>query len=475
MSATGIGGKMPKGVKLSHTPDGTAYASVKVDGHKETWPIRSRQFRSHLKWKASTGTKAERKRLTDQALKDLVDILEYRAKTEFLESPVNLRVAGRRQKLYLDLADKDRRVVEITGAGWKIIKTPPVNFVRPEGMLPLPEPIDDGTGIKKLRQLVNVRGPNFKLVILWAVAALRPTGPYAILDFTGGQGSAKSFAGKVLKQLIDPAKAPARTLPKSERDLMISAGNSLILAFDNVSKISLQMSDALCRLATGAGLSTRKLYLDSEEVFFEACRPVIINGIGDIITRNDLADRSLIINMRTIKEEDRIPERILWRNFEDARPMILGALLTGVSAAIKNLDRIDLDSYPRMADFLEWVVAAAPAFGWEEQAIIRAYEKNMKMASQSCFEADVVALSVYELMKERLELRESPADLLQMLEERKPEVARDRYWPKAPNQLSNRLKEATPALLAKGIDVKFKRSGGIRAIELRRAKRNDVL
>lgn len=125
-----------------------------------------------------------------------MDILEYRAKTEFPESPVYLRVAGRREKLYLDLAYKDRRVVEITRAGWKIKKTLPVNFVRSEGMLPLPEPIDDGTGIKKLKQFINVRGSAFKLVVLWLVSALRPTGPYPILDFTGGQGSAKSFAGK---------------------------------------------------------------------------------------------------------------------------------------------------------------------------------------------------------------------------------------------------------------------------------------
>lgn len=65
MSSTGIAGKIPKGVKLFRTPDGTGYASVRVDGHKETWQIRSRQFRSHLKWKTSTGTKAEKKRLTD--------------------------------------------------------------------------------------------------------------------------------------------------------------------------------------------------------------------------------------------------------------------------------------------------------------------------------------------------------------------------------------------------------------------------
>ena len=145
--------KILKGVRLFHTPDGTGYASVKVNGHKETWPIRSRQFRSHLKWKTATGTKSGKNRLTDQALKDVVDILEYKAKTEFPESLVHLRVAGRREKLYLDLADKDRRVVQISEAGWKIIKVPLVNFVRPEGMLALPVPTDDGTGLKEVEAI----------------------------------------------------------------------------------------------------------------------------------------------------------------------------------------------------------------------------------------------------------------------------------------------------------------------------------
>jgi putative DNA primase/helicase len=233
------------------------------------------------------------------------------------------------------------------------------------------------------------------------------------------------------------------------------------------------MSNALCRLATGGGLSTRKLYSDAEEAYFEACRPVIINGIGDIVTRNDLADRALIITLPTIKKENRIPERVLWPQFEEARPMILGALLTGVSAAIRNLDGVNLETYPRMADFLEWAVATAPACGWGAKAIVSAYEKNIGVASQACFEADVVALAIYELMRERQVLRETPANLLQMLAERKPEAARDKYWPKAPNQLSNRLKEAASALETKGINVKFRRSGGTRTIELGRADAKD--
>jgi hypothetical protein len=34
---------------LFHTPIGTAYADFVVDGHRETWPVRSLRFRAWLR------------------------------------------------------------------------------------------------------------------------------------------------------------------------------------------------------------------------------------------------------------------------------------------------------------------------------------------------------------------------------------------------------------------------------------------
>jgi hypothetical protein len=50
------------------------------------------------------------------------------------------------------------------------------------------------------------------------------------------------------------------------------------------------ISDTLCRLATGGGFAVRQLYTDQNEVLFDAARPVILNGVEDIVTRPDLAD-----------------------------------------------------------------------------------------------------------------------------------------------------------------------------------------
>lgn len=58
-----------------------------------------------------------------------------------------------------------------------------------------------------------------------------------------------------------------------------------MLAYDNLSWLSTEMSHALCRLATGAGFGTRRLYTDDEEATFYASRPVIVNGIEEVATR----------------------------------------------------------------------------------------------------------------------------------------------------------------------------------------------
>ena len=65
------------------------------------------------------------------------------------------------------------------------------------------------------------------------------------------------------------------------------------------------LSDALCRVATGGGFATRTLYEDDEETIFSYMRPVAVNGIDEIVTRHDLLDRSLIIHLPAIPEEER--------------------------------------------------------------------------------------------------------------------------------------------------------------------------
>jgi len=54
----------------------------------------------------------------------------------------------------------------------------------------------------------------------------------------------------------------------------------------------------------------------------------------DVVTRHDLADRSLFISLDPIPDHKRLPEKELNKQLNIALPVILGGLLDAVSVAI---------------------------------------------------------------------------------------------------------------------------------------------
>jgi hypothetical protein len=280
---------LAQSAELFHTPDGTGFADLDINGHRETWPIRAKGFR---RWLARSFFGATGGAPSSEALQSALNVIEAKAHFDAPERVVHMRVGGLDGRLYLDLGDETWRAVEIDATGWRVIDNPPVRFRRTAGMQPLPMPAPGGS-VEKLRSFLNVQSDtDFVLVIAWALAVLRYCGPYPILVLAGEQGSAKSTFSKMLRALLDPNTAPLRALPREDRDLFIAANNGHLLSFDNVSGLPAWISDTLCRLATGGGFAVRQLYTDQDEALFDAQRPVILNGIEDIVTRPDLADRA---------------------------------------------------------------------------------------------------------------------------------------------------------------------------------------
>ncbi len=306
----------------------------------------------------------------NQALQDVLGLLEARAEFDGPEREVYVRVAEHGGNVYIDLANEDWQAVEITAAGWRVVagEDTPVRFRRPRGMLALPTPqqevvADGADGL--LRRFFNVSGAeDRRLIVAWLVAALRPAGPYPVLLLQGEQGSAKSTVERLVRALVDPSAAPLRTTPRSEHDLYIAADNAHVVALDNISTLQPWLSDALCRLSTGGGFSTRTLYENREEELFDGMKPVILNGITDVATRPDLLDRALVISLPPIPDEGRRPEAELWREFERDRPAMLAALFDAVSGALRSVEDVRLEGMPRMADFAVWATAAEKALGW---------------------------------------------------------------------------------------------------------------
>ena len=342
--------------------------------------------------------------------------MEAKAHFDADERDIHVRVAGLDDRLYLDLADAAWRAVEIARAGWRIVDRPPVRFRRAAGMQPLPTP-DRGGSIALLRSYLNVQtDADFVLVVSWMLAVLRPHGPYPVLVLSGEQGSAKSTFSRILRALLDPNAAPLRALPREDRDLFIAATNSHLLTFDNVSGLSSWISDTLCRLATGGGFAVRQLYTDDGEVIFSATRPVILNGIEDIVTRPDLADRSLFLQLQPIPEASRRTEAEFWQAFRRDCPKILGALLDCLVHGLRKLPTTRLNCHPRMADFAHWATACETAV-WPAGTFIDAYMGNRAQTVDSMIEADQVASTVRTWMDGQTKCSGTASDLLTRLSE----------------------------------------------------------
>ena len=443
-------------LELFHTPAGEAYATLDVNGHRETWSLDSKEFRFLLERHLYH---ANGKMPSDKKVKDALRDLKGRARFEGNTFPVHFRVAEHDEAIYIDLGDDQWRSVKVTPEGWDVEPQSTVKFRRVSTTRALPLPAQEGN-IEELRPFVNVGSDDdWKLLVSFLVSAFRPEGPYPALVISGQQGAAKSTLSRVACALTDPNEAPIRTFPRNEHELFISANNSWVQAFDNLSQVSARNSDALCRLATGGSFVARKLFTDRDEAVFTATRPVILNGIEAVVGHSDLIDRSIMLHLPSLSKSQRRDERSFWQEFEVARPRILGALLDGVSTALRNRDSVELTELPRMADFAKWSCAAAPAFGWTQEEFMDAYQRNIGSANDIALEASPVALGILQLMEYRSVWKGTATQLLAELSPYFDGMPK-RECPQTPDKLSRDLRRLEPNLLRAGVTLEFDRKDG---------------
>lgn len=444
----------------------TIFADILVKTHIETWPIRHKAFRQ---WLASKFYEKFHKAPGSQTLNDVILTLESKALYEGHVHEVFTRLGKHENSIYFDLCNSSWEVIEIDESGWRIRPCSPIKFTRHKGMLPLPMPESNGD-INDLWKILSITNTHSQILILaWLLQAMNPDGPFPVLILEGPQGASKSHTSRTLRSLIDPSLASIRAAPKDERDLILAANNGLILAFDNISTMPDWLSDALCRIATGGGFSTRMLFSDTEETIIAVKRPVILNGIDQIVTRHDLLDRAILIHLDPISEEQRKTEKHLRALQSTVMPKVIGRLLDSVSLALKNYNNTTLEKLPRMADFAIWVSAGINALKFSKDDFINAYLLNRSKSVDLALESDLVSNTILYLMRNRTEWEGSPTELLNELSSQLSELEKSsREWPKSASVLGKRLVRAKLFLEAKGINIDPYRESGNRTITFRK-------
>lgn len=434
--------------ELFHDQNKDVFAKDRKTG--EVRGLGSRQFRDCLQagFYIDTG-KSPRDQSIREALGTLAGLGRFQG--EFL--PVHLRTAGADGEYFLDLAAPgSSRAVRIHPGAWEIVESPAAMFVRPESMQPLPDPVAGGS-IEALWRVANIPAGSRLLALTWLVECLRPDTPYPVAELLGEQGSGKSGTQTALRGLFDPNACNLRGAPKSVEDIFVSAGACPVLSYENVSHLPAPMQDALCVLATGGGYAKRKLYSDSEESIISVKRPIILNGISACVTAQDLVDRTITIETPTITERLEVTE--LWREYEAARPRLLGALLDIAAKALGLLPvmRIPAEERPRLVEFARLGMAVAAAVGKKPEDFMREFNASRQESLSRTIDASPVAAAVVDLVEARPQGITAPVkEILLSLEQYRPTGCDS--WPRSPKGLGDALRRAAPALRQIGIECK---------------------
>lgn len=446
-----------------------SHITIKINSHVECIPLESNRFKNVIR---KEYFERENKVIKEETLNGILKLIEaqlmYQEVTRKVE--LKLRVAKTTDKtFYYDLTNPKWEVIKITSEGWDLVKDNIIPlFKRYENNYsPQVYPTKNNDNItywNRFLKLFNLESKeDILLLSVYIISLFIPDIPRAILILRGSWGGAKTMTFKLIKDIVDPGTVDTFSFPKQINDLVQMLSHHHLNLFDNVSSISDEVSDFLCRAITGAGFLKRALYKTDTDFVYKFKRCIGINGINLVTTRPDFLDRSLIIKLKRISKERRRKDADLEQEFEELRPYVIGYIFDILVKVLKYKEQHKgeklLKEPPRMIDFSEWCEIIARCLGYEENEFTQAYEENISNQNDEVIESSPVAESLLLFTDSMIKdnWQGTPTELYKKLtdivSQTKPELIHSNLWPKASNRLTARINEVEPNLKEKGIEI----------------------
>lgn len=307
-----------------------------------------------------------------------------------------------------------------------------------------------------LRQVFRISGEHELLFAALLLAFFDPNLVSPILVLLGSRGTSKTTTSKQICSLVSPTKVnPLVAFPSKEDALLAQLTNSYIAAFDNVAfPINPRFADILCQHVTGSTYAKRKLYSDNEKLLIPLQGKSILNGIDEIASKDDFAERCCVVNLAPIPPEERMTDTQVKKRFEKVKPLLLGSIFNTLSAILANTNTFSDFKKPRMAEFFVFGLKAMEAIGEHPEDFAKAYLGNVETQVADAEARLPIVQAVGELFHSREEavIKESPTELARCLN-RMAKIKDIKMVDLTPETVTKTLKKNAPALEHCGYEV----------------------
>jgi hypothetical protein len=358
-----------------------AHMLITDGGVKIPIPVPSQQFTDFINDKL---LEADNEIPSESMLKSLMRVYAFRAKRGGERKPIPLKVAWADdyKSIIYDLNHNGDQI-KITEHGLEKVNSYIV-FRAGRGVPVKVAKEGSPDVLYELFDYINISDEDDRLLYLCTIVSmLVPDISHAILGLSGLAGTGKTTATDKSKMLIDPWMGKAAQMPPLLRTLEIAVNQQYVSGFDNISVLSNNQSDFICRCTTGSSCMQKQNYTDSELVLRTLKRCFILNGIERCEENADLLQRCVIIELDSISEGKRQYE-LGQKDFEERLPVFRAAIFTLMSKALDLFLNHKPNILPkRLSDYTLWSYCFAESLheGYGKR-FLEAYDQNVEKISQ---------------------------------------------------------------------------------------------
>jgi len=358
----------------------------------EVIPLESKRFKAWISYQLYL---AEGKAPSEEALKGAINVMKAQT---YIKDKIELfnRVAKKDGAFWFDLGNG--KAVRTTACGWDVVPAP-ILFRRYGHQLPQVEPRKNGDP-DRVFEFLNIREDHRLLFIVYLISIFVLDMNHPILSVFGTQGAGKTFMLKIMKALCDPSYISVLIGTTDRRELVQMAVHNYVVPFDNMGSLPGWLSDLLSQAITGTGHMKRALFTDDDDVNYQVKGVFMVNGITQLISKPDLMDRALVIELERITSTKCRGETELWEAFQKAKPEILGGIFDILSKAMALYPTIKLQQHPRMADFTAWGNVIAEAYRGAGEDFLRDYAINRGVQNEEILQNNTLAQAVIRKMNQ---------------------------------------------------------------------------